>query len=223
MKSIAAAWVFGIFLVPKVSVAAEPKMITISCEGQGPSLALARKNALKDCQGSAVERLHTDFKVKSLTVQTEEDSALHEEINSSQEVSGLECLTPKEKIIENPSSYKVSLECHYNPLHVVFKKAEDKINDEMASEEKPLRTSKDNTLIERDGGQSITLATIPACSTIVVESQTMPRVIHCATPTRLVIYLSDQNIIIRAKSYKPKTISAETLRGKNVHKIFLDP
>lgn len=207
-------------ITPAVSYA---ELININCSGEGPSLALARMHALKDCSSSAATRINSSFKFKSLTVQTDQDSSLHDEIASDQEITGLNCLNQKEEAEERSSSFFVKIKCDYDTSKAQFTNRQEVSEESLNVESRSIFTGTKN-LIDVEAGFAVTLAIIPGCDSILIESVTRPQIIRCKTnPVRLVLKKTDQNVIVRYKKYKPKTLDVNSLRSKHgTTQVILD-
>src|SRR5688572_11478500 len=76
------------------------KVYTVVCSGEGPSADIARGEALNSCRSLAARQLHSDLKVKVLSLETEKDIAFHQEISSEGQYSGLLCNPQNESIEE---------------------------------------------------------------------------------------------------------------------------
>lgn len=186
-------------LSPKIS----QDSVQVICHGEGPSPVTAYKSALDECRGVASQSILQSFEVKTLTVQTERDNALHEEVKSNQKVMGLQC--------QVKNSYE---EGNERWLHCLFDTRMTQVTSEgYPVEESPTLTDDTNYII---------LAVVPGCDSILVKGKT-PRIVQCdRNPISLVTHPGDIEIIIRMKDYQPKHIPASQWQSSRVLSVFLD-
>lgn len=200
------------------------KNLSVECKGTGPSISIARSEALAECNKSAISYLQTEIKTKTLTVQTETDAALHEEIKSSLEIKGLECLDPKESMEEQDGSIKLNLKCHFDLTKVTVKEAESGAQEgDVKNSVEPRETYSEKGKKFSKQKTSLALTVIPQCTSLLIEGVS-PRIIRCKNnPVLLVIDKEDRKIIVRANGYKPKEILQSEFGGKRELQVILNP
>lgn len=199
------------------------KSLTLTCSGEAPSLDLARKDALRSCTSSATQYIQTgSLKVRSLSVETEQDGGFHSEISESKQVTGLACKPLREATEELDSGVRIWVQCRYD-LGLARFEAPAKDDDEP----KPVTSSKElvqdpTSLGIRNRNSSelkrgrrissdvkvLTISSVPPCSSILVRSS-KPRVVRCKqNPISFQIQPGDTELIVRAsrKGYLPKHI-----------------
>lgn len=200
------------------------RLTKIDCSGTGPSVSIARAEALDECRKSIVSYLQTNFKSKSLMVQTETDAALHEEVKAGFEIQGLECLSPKEIIKETGDSVKVSLTCNYESAKAVLKESTENLPVKHNSNNIEARQTYSNIGKHfQRSKQTIAMTVVPQCTSIMVIGQNS-RVIRCKrNPVLLVLSEEDDKIIIRSDGYKPKELDRFEFGGKDEVQVILNP
>lgn len=183
--------------------------LTAVCQGVGPAEDIARTEAMNSCKSTAAQALTGEANISTLVVNTESDSAFHEEVKSSALWSGLICKPARESIEESDTKITVFIECVFDLRGV--QKIEDKSATETAVRQAPKRLISSETI-------AVSLATVPACESVLIGG----RVIRCTTnPLSLLIKPTDTHIILRATGYKPKTIDADDLRrARNATIVF---
>lgn len=210
---------------------------TTVCSGTGPAMNVARQEAIESCLYSATQLLQTHIKVKAITVQTEKDAVYHQEVSNEQSYKNLNCIPKQEAIEDSGGQYKVWLMCEFD-----LKRADTLVSKEADKQREPASSAR---LIENEDELSqqraksaslhegryitgdrktLTIATIPQCSTLLVRGK-MTRIVQCTSnPITVVIQPGDLEIIVRADAYLPKTIklSREILRDDDVQ-VLLEP
>lgn len=213
-------------------------IFSTTCSGTGPSIDLARKDALDSCKLSARQQLVSSIKVKSLTIQTEQSSGFHEEISENTQYSGLTCTPNKDEVEDLDGSYRVWMQCKFDLSKVSVVTQSDTIQevpssnisgdsvknrDSLVSVEQRQLISKDPQYLTNDQS-TLSLSSIPACESLVIRGP-KGRVIQCTeNPIAIILNQTDEEIIVRANGYKPKTISLgpEKRRHDSVN-VILDP
>ncbi len=193
----------------KESPASKGNKFIIVCAGEGPAIDLARREALDSCRAAAVEQLKSKFHVRSLTVQTEKDSAHHLEVSSDQNYEGLSCNQLKQQIEDRKDRYKVWLQCEFD------------LSKAKVSANKEKKTQRHIASGER---RELSVATVPDCDSILLEGF-RARTVRCnQNPMPVILYPEDESLTIRAEGYQPKTIELST--NRSVHQsiqIILQP
>lgn len=180
----------------------------VSCYGEGPALDVARIEAKKSCLASATFKSLKLFNVKTLTVETETDAGLHQEVSSDTIVSGLDCEVEKESVTSTPSQFKTWILCKFNLSKVRYESKQ--------SQKHPIDSS-----VSSSEFNHFNLNIVPKCDSIMFEGES-PRILKCAqNPIRISLKKEDRNLIIRALGYKPKTIQASEIRSKGSSKSII--
>jgi hypothetical protein len=185
------------------------------CQGSGPSVDLARASAIKECKVSASELLNQSFEVSATTIQTEFDSAYHQEVYTSEKFKNLLCEPQKEEIKELEGFFTVWIQCLFNLKKTVVETVPPVVKTVTQ------QGANVESNIVRGSNWVINLAIIPKCKNILVTGE-KPRVIECrANPISIIISPEDKELIIRSESYQPKKIQIKEIPGENIQ-IFLD-
>lgn len=167
----------------------------VSCHGNGPDRSTAFKSAINECRSIAATFLSKDFQVKTVSVQTEKHSALHEEVESTSLVKGLECKV--EQSLEEANSEW--LKCSFDLKKVSSTSNQSFQEESVVSENK-----------------QVILSFVPACETIIVVGKN-GRTIQCRnSPTPFLIEPGDSEIIARSEGYQPIHVQASKLTQASV-------
>jgi len=211
--------------------------LTILCVGDGPSLELARQTATGSCLSTARRQLITKQNIKSLTVETESSVGFHEEVSENIIVSGLTCRPKKEAFEAAESSVRVWLLCEYDLEKATVREGTGKVEVDAPSKQsidgienrhdlKQLAVVTPATKVYEtvvSSEQNVIISSVPSCQSIIVRGK-RPRTHKCQTnPVTLLIYEDDDEAIVRAPGYLPKTIKLKS--GGKIDgpiQIFLD-
>ena len=177
--------------------------VTSTCEGTGPSVAVARQVAIQNCQFSVSQFLNGEVKINSLSVETERNVGYHQQVEQNIEVKNFNCEPLKDEIIQNSDGYAFWIKCRFNTKQILTlnKVSSPQVNDVGL---KSVAALKSKDVMD---GKILVLETIPQCDSILIKGM-KARTIECATnPLSLVLYEKDEQLIIRLKSYQPKTIN----------------
>lgn len=185
--------------------------LELVCTGTGPSLELARRSARESCQGTASGHLSTTLKVRTVSVETERDVALHQEISEDRKIAGLRCDLQKESIEELENQVKVFQLCRFDLAKASV------VAPEPAKDPKSANTSELGSLAAKTAAipgrhlasseRRILLVVAPACDDLLIDGE-IPRIIRCrGNPEALVLGEGDQKIVVRSKGFMPKTIT----------------
>lgn len=167
----------------------------VVCSGSGPSIFHARQVALDECRLSAASAIQQQLKIKAVSIQTEKDTAYHAEIVQDQLYEGLTCVPIKEAVKETDDQARAWLKCRFDLSKV------------KTATEGPLVKPK----IALSNKKRIVISSVPACESILVRGE-KPKVIRCkSNPTTIYLEPGDETLIVRAKGYLPKKISASDL------------
>jgi hypothetical protein len=191
------------------------------CHGVGPSVEIARSEALKSCQLNASQFFKSKIKVKSLSVETEKSVGFHQEVTSDDEFSNLICDPTKDELEETDSQYSVWIECKFdlNKASVTHTdKPEGPPNNKNLNELELIKI-KDTS---DQQSKYIFISIIPKCESILVKG-TFSRVVECSqNPLKIQIKDGDKEFVIRAKGYKPKTIQVGGISANETLQVLLD-
>lgn len=196
-------------------------LLTTVCHGVGPSVDVARGEALTSCQLNASQFFKSKIKVKTLSVETEKSVGFHQEVSSEDELSNLICEPVKDEIEESDSQYSIWIQCKFDIARTKSKPIEAANATEL-KENNNLTYFKPSKIESSSLTKTIFLSTIPKCESIIVKGG-QSRTIDCkSNPMELSIYNSDVEMIIRAKNYKPKTIGLKNRENNEDLQILLD-
>ena len=200
-------------------------ILTSACEGTGPSASLARKEAINNCQVMARQFLDSEIKVKSLSVETESSVGFHQEVQEFGIVKNLVCDPQKEETSEKDGQFQLWIQCKFdlNKAKVAKDtntKSPSKLDGDLVD---GLASSKPSEFEAADKDhQLIFLEVVPQCESVVVRGK-KPRTISCDTnPLRISLDGTEEEMIVRAKGYQPKTISIQKGGVRETLRIFLD-
>lgn len=180
------------------------KLYKVVCHGTGPSLNEAREQALNQCNLFASKQLGGSIKVRTMTIETETQAALHQEISNEVTVKNLICKPLNEEAEYGASSTSVFIKCQYDLSQVESQQGEpSKIKSKAAD------------------AATVSISIVPMCSTIIIRGAT-PRIVKCQTnPIHLTVNGSDTEVVIRADGYSSKTIPVGELIGGQTTNVFL--
>lgn len=185
---------------------------TTVCSGEGPEIDSARSIAINNCKVSASNFFKKETKINGFSVQTEKDSAFHEEVREEVSLVNLTCQPQKEQIYISNNSYIVWVLCKIDlskvkELEIIDKKENKDVKvfeDNSTLNEKAINYNKLNTSTHQK--RYVLIATSPKCDTILI-SGLYPDVVNCDTnPVKIIIKDENSKFTIRAKGYLPKTI-----------------
>ncbi len=191
------------------------------CHGLGPSVEIARSEALKSCQLNASQFFKSKIKVKSLSIETEKSVGFHQEISTDDEFSNLICDPTKDELEESDSQYSVWIECKFD-LNKASVAHTDKL--EGSPTNKDLNALEPIKIKDTNDQQSkyIFVSIIPKCESILVKG-TFSRVVECTqNPLKIQVKDGDKEFIVRAKGYKPKTIQVGGIGANETLQVLLD-
>lgn len=175
------------------------------CHGLGPSVDIARSEALKSCQLSAGQFFKSKIKIKSLSVETEKSVGFHQEVSSEDELTDLICDPTRDQLEEVESQYSFWLECKFN-LNPVKIKSFGKTTSSIAEEDSGLAYFEPPKRPENKPSKTVFITTVPKCDSVIIRGA-RPRTVECKNnPIELDITADDDEAIIRVPKYKPKTI-----------------
>lgn len=179
-------------------------ILSIVCNGNGPSEDIAERLAISQCIVRASDRINGSFHVQTLSVETERDAAYHQEVSADRKINGLACEIQEETITENDSTYNATVKCKFDLKNV-------KIVD--STLEKVTQDIKSTT-------RRVILTTVPSCDTVLIRGES-PRIVQCdSNPKQLLVYKTDREMIIRSGKLRPKHIQINEM-GDNLN-VYLE-
>jgi len=170
--------------------------LEVVCQASGPSVQDARARAITDCTSTASQYLSQNINFKSLTVETETDVAVHNQVSYENKIKNLTCKPLNESIEEKEAGFEVWIRCSYSLGQAkVDSSGGDKGDSnliEANTKSKPYR---------------ISISSVPPCNSILVQG-TLTKTFPCkSNPTVITATANDKALIVRANGKKPKTIS----------------
>ena len=199
--------------------------LTSACEGTGPSASLARKEAISNCQVVARQFLNGEVKVKSLSIETESSVGFHQEVQESGVVKNLVCDPQKEETSEKDDQFQVWIQCRFDLAKATVANDADKAapSKRDGTSVSGLASSKPSVFEAGDKDQQlIYLEVVPQCESVIIRGM-RPRTISCDTnPLRISLDGSEEEMLVRAKGYQPKTVSIQKGGVRETLRIFLD-
>lgn len=184
------------------------------CSGTGPSPEMARSEALQGCKSSVVSQLSSSGEAKTISIETETDVSIFQEISEAATFKDLICSQEREEIEEvDAGSFRVWLLCSFDLKKVQPLATEKSANNKPSTATKAsLSTLKDLPLrapqprIVSQDKFTITLAVVPFCSKLLIRGA-RPRTITCqANPVSVVLERTDTEMIVIAPKAIPKTL-----------------
>jgi hypothetical protein len=182
----------------------------VVCSGQGPSIDLARREAEQSCKASAAGKLSTTGTVSVVTIETEKDIGLHQEVSERISYRNLLCEPENEAVDEGEGHITVWLKCRFNLL-AASTAADDSpepggataVTEEAKVTLTPIASG---PVSQVSSSTSLSVSVVPACDDILVSGG-RPRVVRCdGNPVSVVVTDADSVATVRAKGYQPKKI-----------------
>jgi hypothetical protein len=169
--------------------------------------------------------INSEIKVKSLTVETESSVGFHQEVQESGVIKNLVCDPKKEETSEKDGQFQVWIQCAFDLSKAKVAKDADKNSPSKSDGAvvNGLASSKPSEFEAADKDhQLIFLEVVPQCESVIVRGK-KPRTISCDTnPLRISLDGSEEELIVRAKGYQPKTISIQKGGVRETLRVFLD-
>lgn len=201
--------------------------LKVVCSGSGPSMDVAKQEAIRSCQSSASHELSTSIEVKSLSVETERSVGYHQEVSEAKTVTGLRCEVEREETEELNNAFRTYLLCRFD-LSKAQAKPKSTETPTTSDSRAHLNEVREKALPEHHAPAAshrrvISLGSIPQCDSIVIRGA-KPRVVECKeNPTSVVVEKGDNEIIIRAQGYQPKSMKPEEGESHEALQVVLDP
>ena len=199
------------------------------CSGTGPSVDLARGEAIRGCKASAAEMLQESGTVRSMLIETNQEVAFHQSVEDSIKYRGLGCDPLKEAVEEVESGrVQVWLLCRFDlskasvgeerePLVESNRESSDKVEQHLTRlKDESVTLGRDKVSQER---VVLNVASVPPCRQLSVRG-VRPRVVPCSGhPAAIVIFPGDETLVIDAKGYMPKSLNLRSKKWKNHESI----
>lgn len=196
-------------------------VVTAVCSGTGPSIDIARKDAIHSCQITASQFLKTKINVKSLSIQTENSSGFHEEVTQNYSIEGLTCLPQKDEAFEENGAFRIWIKCNFDLSQTIVEADSKTIDYKDQSKTNTLEVIQINKK-ENYLSKFILISVVPKCDSMIIKG-TQSRIIDCRNnPMKIQIAGSETEILIRAKNYKPKSIQIGELNENRTYQVLLD-
>ena len=192
---------------------------------------IARQEAISNCKTAAAHRMQTSIVIKSTVIQTEKDSAVHEETKENFIAANLDCLPERDEVEYLQGSVKFWIKCRFDlkaiksgpiPANEQGHPNSDAIAAnpsavsvrQVTPAEKPIQSSRRRLLI----------STIPACREILIGGP-KARIQRCdANPVALTVEPEDVTLTVRAVGHMPKVITIKQGEPANeTINVILDP
>jgi len=213
------------------------KMFHAVCSGTGPSTDLARREAKENCLVAASQQLTTTVQAKSVAAESEKGIVFHSEVAEEQGFTGLTCVPGREFIEETQNQSHVWIECTFDLAKAKMINAADKptIGDEKSNSSwvsvksdqstSPATTTKPSGRYISSDVKTLTLSVVPRCYDLLIRGDKPVRVVKCQSdPVTITVQPDENEIIVRATGFLPKTIHLNEKREGNEYvQIFLDP
>lgn len=169
--------------------------LEVVCQASGPSVQDARERAVSECTSTASQYISKDVNFKSLTIETETDVAVHNQVTYENKIKNLTCKPLNESIEEKEAQFEVWIRCLYSLGQAKVNSTGSNKGDsnliETAAKSKPYR---------------ISVSSVPPCSSILVQGA-LTKTFQCkSNPTVITATANDRSIIIRANGKKPKMV-----------------
>lgn len=220
----------------------EGNIFTSVCEGEGPSVDLARAEAIRHCKGAAAEQLGTRVSAQSTLIKSDRSQGYHSEISQSGDYSGITCV-PKNTYSERMKEghFRFFIQCQFDlskaKLETVEEKKKKQREQESISEDskkkiqslgestRELKKVKSRAVYEEGESKVLSIVSVPACDDYMVKGE-RARVELCnANPNDYLMKAEDTEVIVRKSGYRSKTILLKDVREANQSAItvVLDP
>ncbi|MBM4253387.1 MAG: hypothetical protein FJ146_15570 [Deltaproteobacteria bacterium] len=199
------------------------KLATV-CSGSGPSIDIARGEAIRGCKASAADFLNHSGRVHAILTETSEGVDFHQSVEDHVTFKGLTCLPSREQIeLQDSGSVLLWLQCQFDLSQAILGE------DEQAAEatSKPtsqhpkhltaLRDTKIQPARESISREKIVLniASVPSCTKLVFKGPRARTVSCSGHPASVVIFPEDETVTIEAKGYTPKSLDLRSKKWKN--------
>lgn len=196
-------------------------MLTTVCYGIGPTLDIARADAINSCQLSASQFFNARINIKSLTVESEKSIGYHQEISSDEILDGLVCNPMRDQVEELESQFKIWIQCEFDLKKVRVESKpldlEKMQKDNINLEANHIKIKKKDFVIKR-----VYLSSVPKCESVLITGA-RSRAINCnKNPLEIEIFDGDSIAIVRTTNFKPKEISLNERVNNETIQVLLD-
>lgn len=213
----------------------EGNKLTLVCYGEGPSLDIARRQALDQCHTTAANQISSDLTIKSLSVETERSANYHQEVSAEQKVENLICIPENEKFESENGNVKLFIKCAYDlkKAKVTSLKKKDELSEKsmhnpseptkIKNEQIPVLSEKlkKSFYIQSDNRQII-VTTIPQCEDILITGG-KSRSLKCnENPNTIFVEPADTKLILRLNGFKPKHVDLNQLKNNEMLEVYFE-
>jgi hypothetical protein len=169
--------------------------LEVVCQASGPSVQDARERAVSECTSTASQYISKDVNFKSLTIETETDVAVHNQVTYENKIKNLTCKPLNESIEEKEAQFDVWIRCGYSL-------GQAKV-DSTGKDKGDAHLIETNT---RSKPYRISVSSVPPCTSILVQGA-LTKTFSCkSNPTVITANANDKALIIRANGKKSKTV-----------------
>ena len=197
-------------------------LVTAICNGTGPTVSIARSDAINSCQASVSQFLNGEVKVNALSIETEKSVGFHQEVEQKLNVNNFNCNPKKDEFFEKDGSFQFWIMCEFDIKKASIVKEEASLNVLSNKDSLDLKAVSPNSVGDLSEGRVIFIETVPQCESILVQGL-KPRVVECnKNPMKFILDEHDEKAIIRATKYQPKAISLKERRSSERLSIVLE-
>jgi hypothetical protein len=197
-------------------------IVTAICNGSGPTVNIARQDAISNCQATVSQFLNGELKINSLAIETEKSVGFHQEVEQQLNLKDFTCNPKKDEVIESNGSFQFWIKCEFDLSKVSIVKAEAPSGSSIKEESVDLKSMTPVTVKNLSEGKVLFLETIPQCESVLVKG-VKPRTIDCnKNPMKIVLDEDDQTVIVRALNYQPKTIPLKGRSNREILSVILE-
>ena len=190
------------------------KNINIVCQGKGPAIDIARREAIATCKSSAIDILSHEGQSKHILIQTETDTSLHVEHQSNLTYRNLRCELIREYVEESKGTYLVWIECLFNKekIEIVPLKVEATMKRDSLIDQPSIQIPRSTPYVQSAFNRVLQLSVVPICDRIMVKGK-YSRVLSCAdNPIKLSLREGDIELLVIRNGYNTRRIN---LKSKN--------
>lgn len=201
------------------------KQLATVCSGTGPSIDIARGEAIRGCKASASDFMNHSGTVRSMLVESTQNVEFHQSFEQNISFKGLSCEPEREEIEQTEAgTLRLWLLCNFDlskasigeetpsPSTSVVNDEANTVQHLTTLKAMDIRPAREIISKER---LVLNIASVPSCNKLIVKGS-RPRVVNCsAHPASIVIFPEDETLIIEAKGYAPKSLNLKTKQWKN--------
>jgi hypothetical protein len=149
----------------------------------------------------------------------------HQEVQESGVVKNLVCDPQKEETSEKNDQFQVWIQCGFDLAKATVANDTDKVTASKVDGTSVIGLASSKSSAFEKAGQDhqlIFVEVVPQCESVIITGK-KPRAISCDTnPLRISLDGSEEEMIVRAKGYQPKTVSLQKGGVRETLRIFLD-